>query len=101
MKNFTTDLILWLEGYTSFQFEIENTLRMKKAIESGLLNAVAHPTNRMIFVRKSIDLDLEEIFKTASKEHVALEVNLFPTRMDLSSSLNKRGKEKRLFRTFQ
>jgi len=71
---------------------LENTQRIKKAMKSGLMNTLAHPTNRLIFVRKSIDLDIEEIFKTASKFNIALEINLFPNRIDLNTGLIKEAR---------
>ncbi|MGB9832760.1 MAG: DNA polymerase/3'-5' exonuclease PolX, partial [Caldisericum exile] len=71
---------------------LENTERVKKAIKSGIINIMAHPTNRIIFVRKSIDVNIEEIFNTASQFGVSLEVNVFPNRMDLSTGLIKEAR---------
>jgi Histidinol phosphatase and related hydrolases of the PHP family len=79
-----------LHQFSNTRFE--NTERVKKAIKSGIINVVAHPTNRIIFVRKSIEVDIGEIFETASKYGVSLEVNLFPNRMDLSTGLIKEAK---------
>lgn len=79
-----------LHQFSNTRFE--NTERVKKAIKSGIINIVAHPTNRIIFVRKSIEVDVGEIFEVASKYNVSLEVNLFPNRMDLSTGLIKEAK---------
>ena len=79
-----------LHQFSNTRFE--NTERVKKAIKSGIINVVAHPTNRIIFVRKSIEVDIGEIFEAASKYGVSLEVNLFPNRMDLSTGLIKEAK---------
>lgn len=70
----------------------ENTYRIKKALNSGLVDTLAHPTNRIVFIRRSIPINLEEIFEVAFKKSVALEINLFPNRMDLSSGLIKQAK---------
>jgi len=40
-------------------------------------------------LRNSIEVDINKIFEVASKEKVALEINLFPNRMDLSTGLIK------------
>ncbi|MGB9769103.1 MULTISPECIES: PHP domain-containing protein [Caldisericum] len=79
-----------LHQFSNTRFE--NTERVKKAIKSGIINIMAHPTNRIIFVRKSIDVNIEEIFNTASQFGVSLEVNVFPNRMDLSTGLIKEAR---------
>ncbi|NCQ52695.1 MAG: PHP domain-containing protein, partial [Caldiserica bacterium] len=70
----------------------ENTERVKKAIESGLINVIAHPTGRIIHVREAMPLNFDEISKAASKNRVTLEINLFPNRIDLSSGLVKEAR---------
>jgi DNA polymerase (family 10) len=70
----------------------ENTERVKKAIESGLINVIAHPTGRIIHIREAMPLNFDEISISASKNNVALEINLFPNRIDLSSGLVKEAR---------
>jgi len=74
------------------QTNYENTERVKKAIESGLINVIAHPTGRIIHVREAMPLNFDEISKAASKNGVTLEINLFPNRIDLSSGLVKEAR---------
>jgi len=74
------------------QTNYENTERVKKAIESGLINVIAHPTGRIIHVREAMPLNFDEISKAASKNRVTLEINLFPNRIDLSSGLVKEAR---------
>jgi DNA polymerase (family 10) len=85
------DLVIGgLHQFSSTNFE--NTERVKKAIKSSIINIVAHPTNRIIFLRKSIEVDIGTIFEEAYKNDVALEVNLFPNRMDLNTGLIKEAR---------
>jgi len=92
-SNFIDKLDFVIGGLHQFsQTRFENTERVKKAIESGIIDVVAHPTNRVIFLRNSIEVDINKIFEVASKEKVALEINLFPNRMDLSTGLIKEAR---------
>lgn len=92
-SNFIDKLDFVIGGLHQFsQTRFENTDRVKKAIESGIIDVVAHPTNRVIFLRNSIEVDINKIFEVASKEKVALEINLFPNRMDLSTGLIKEAR---------
>jgi DNA polymerase (family 10) len=74
------------------QTNYENTQRVKKAIESRLINLLAHPTGRIIHIREPIPLNFDDISRAASKNNVALEINLFPNRIDISSGLVKQAK---------
>ena len=73
-----------------------NTDRILKAIESGNIDIIAHPTTALVgkpgipcFERKGIDVDWSEIIPCCAKWHVALEINCFPSRFDLSGDLLK------------
>ncbi len=59
------------------------TRRLVAAIESGLVDAIAHPSGRLVGVREPIDLDLEEVIAAAARTDVALELNAHPERHDL------------------
>jgi DNA polymerase (family 10) len=61
----------------------EQTRRLVKAIESGLIDAVAHPSGRLVGQRDAIDVDIEEVVAAAARTDVALEINGHPTRHDL------------------
>jgi len=59
------------------------TARMVAAMESGLVDAIAHPSGRLLGVRDAIDVDVEELARAAARTDVALELNVHPTRHDL------------------
>jgi DNA polymerase (family 10) len=66
--------------------EEEMTKRITRAFDTGLLHAFAHPTGREINVREQYQLDIEKLFESAEKNGVALEINSFPSRLDLSDT---------------
>jgi DNA polymerase (family 10) len=59
------------------------TRRMIRAMENPAVNIIGHPTTRKIGGRDPIDLDLDEVFKAASRTGTALEINSHPDRLDL------------------
>ncbi len=62
----------------------EMTKRVVKALESGHVDILAHPTDRLINEREPIQLDLDKVFESAEANSVALEINAFPNRLDLN-----------------
>ncbi len=60
------------------------TKRVITAIESGDVDILAHPTDRIINMRKPIDLDLDRVFQAAADNNVMLEIDGFPDRLDLN-----------------
>ena len=75
-----------------------DTDRMIQAVESGLIDVIGHPTSALSgrpgisnYVRPPVDLDWEKVFQCCAKWHVALEVNCFPSRLDLSHDLLKKA----------
>lgn len=69
----------------------ESTKRVLSVLSSGFIDILAHPTGRLIPVREGFKLDMEKIFDYAIKYNVALETDVFPNRMDLSSNLIKQA----------
>lgn len=69
-----------------------NTARLIKAIESGLMDTVAHPTGRLIGTREPYRLNFDKIFQAAEDNNVAIEINGFPERSDLPYDLVKKAK---------
>lgn len=61
----------------------EMTKRVVKAIESGRIDILGHPTGRLIGERDPYDIDLEKVFSAAKSSRVCMEVNSFPDRLDL------------------
>ncbi len=60
-----------------------NTQRTLAAIRHPLVNIVAHPTGRMIGVRKAMELDMAAICQAAAETGTALEINANTYRLDL------------------
>jgi DNA polymerase (family X) len=62
------------------------TERMIAAIEHPLVDAIGHPTGRLIERREPYSLDLEAIFAAAARTGTMLEINANPDRRDLSET---------------
>ncbi|MFZ3072516.1 MAG: PHP domain-containing protein, partial [Thermodesulfobacteriota bacterium] len=62
------------------------TERLLKAISSGLIHVLAHPTGRLIGTREPYDVDMKKVMLAASRQRVAIELNAFPDRLDLNDS---------------
>ncbi len=60
------------------------TARMIRAIEHPLVDAIGHPTGRMIVRREPYAVDLEAVFAAAARTGTLLEINANPDRRDLS-----------------
>ncbi|HKA89565.1 MAG TPA: PHP domain-containing protein [Haliangiales bacterium] len=59
------------------------TARLVSAIESGAIDALGHPTGRIVGIRDALDIDLPELVAAAARSDVALELNAHPDRLDL------------------
>jgi len=62
----------------------EMTRRVVRAVESGLVDVLGHPTGRLIGEREPYALDLEAVVAACVRHGVALEINAHPQRLDLS-----------------
>ncbi len=60
------------------------TERMIAAIEHPLVDAIGHPTGRLIERRAPYAIDLEAVFAAAARTGTMLEINANPDRRDLS-----------------
>ena len=71
--------------HTSLNLSKEDmTKRLVRAIGSGSIDILAHPTDRIINQREPIPLDLDRVFDAAEKAGVVMEVNSFFSRLDLN-----------------
>ncbi len=61
----------------------KQTERLIRAIEHPSSDIVGHPTGRILGRRDPIEFDLAEILDCAAENHVALECNAHPSRLDL------------------
>jgi len=71
----------------------EMTDRLIKAMETGVVDCIGHPTNRRLGHRKASELDIERLLKAARRLGVALEVNGNPGRMDLKDTHCRHARE--------
>lgn len=69
-----------------------NTERLVTAIESDMIQILAHPTGRLIGSREGYRIDFDQIFQVCEDRKVALEINGYPTRSDLPCDLVKKAK---------
>jgi len=63
------------------------TKRMMTAINSPFVQVISHPTGRLLNQRESYDADWPEIFKACAKTKTILEINAYPSRLDLTDLL--------------
>jgi DNA polymerase (family 10) len=70
--------------HTSFRMpEKEMTARMVHALEHPLIDAIGHPTGRMLGRRDGYAIDLEAVIEAAARTGTFLEINANPNRRDL------------------
>jgi DNA polymerase (family X) len=71
--------------HTSFRMgEKEQTDRMMHAMEHPLVDAIGHPTGRMIGRREPYALDVDRVIEKAVETGTFLEINANPNRRDLN-----------------
>jgi DNA polymerase (family 10) len=66
--------------------EREMTKRVEAALRNPHVSCLSHPKGRYINRRPENALDLDRVFEVALEEHVAVEVNGLPDRLDLSGA---------------
>lgn len=62
----------------------EMTKRAIKCMESGMVDIMAHPTDRLINQRPPINMDLDKVFEAAKENNVIMEIDAYPDRLDLN-----------------
>jgi DNA polymerase (family X) len=70
------------------------TRRLLNAIRSPYVNAIGHPTGRLIGQRKGYDLDLETVLRAAADHGCMMELNCQPSRLDLDDVALMAAKER-------
>jgi putative hydrolase len=63
------------------------TERMLRAVSHPHVDVIGHPTGRRPGSREGANYDFEAVFKEAARNHVALEIDSDPARMDLSPEM--------------
>ena len=64
----------------------EMTSRVIKAIDSGYVNILAHPTGRIINEREPYAIDLRKVAEKAEEKGVVIEIDSYPSRLDLNDA---------------
>ncbi len=72
----------------------EMTERVIRAIETGLIDILAHPTGRLIGEREPYPIDMERVMDVAKRFGVIMELNAYPDRLDLNDIHCKLAKDK-------
>jgi DNA polymerase (family X) len=71
--------------HTSFRMpEKQQTERMLHAMEHPLVDAIGHPTGRMLGRREPYELDVDRVIEKAVETGTFLEINANPNRRDLN-----------------
>jgi len=74
----------------------EMTQRIIKAMKNPYVKIISHPTGRLINRRDEYQLDIEKIIEVARETRTALEINSFPSRLDLNDKNIRKAIEKRV-----
>jgi DNA polymerase (family 10) len=86
----------WVVGSVHEQLsmpEEQMTGRIIRAIESGLVDCIGHPTGRKLARREPYTVNVERILMAALRSGVAIEVNGHPLRMDADEVICRRARE--------
>lgn len=83
----------WVVASVHSLFTRDNTNRILAACESPYVNAIGHPSGRLIGKRKAYPLDYEKVIKAAAATGTVLEINAQPERMDLSAEWVKLARD--------
>jgi DNA polymerase (family 10) len=75
------------------QPEEQITRRILSAIRNPFVSVIAHPTGRLIGERDAYAVDMEAVLKEAAQHGVAVEVNAYPQRLDLSDGFLRMAKQ--------
>ncbi len=86
----------WVNASIHSHFELDEptmTQRILRAIESGVVDSIAHPFGREIGRREPIRFDFEAVCAACRRHAVSLEIDSYPSRLDLPDIYCKRAKE--------
>lgn len=71
----------------------KQTARILKAMDNKYVNALAHPSGRLITRRTPLQLDFDRVFEKARDNNIFLEINTHGERIDLNDVNARRAKE--------
>jgi DNA polymerase (family 10) len=75
------------------QTERAITGRLISAIENENVDIIGHPTGRIIDQREPYEMDIQAVLEAAARTNTALEINSYPSRLDLSDVNARAAKE--------
>jgi len=84
----------WVVAAIHTQFKHNVTERIISACKNPLVNAIAHPSGRLLGIREPYELDLEKVIQAAASTGTALEINAHALRMDLDSKWARIARDK-------
>jgi DNA polymerase (family 10) len=70
------------------------TERLLRAIANLHVSILGHPTGRILLRRDAYDFDMDAVLKAAAKHRVAMELNSYPDRLDLSDRHLRMARER-------
>jgi len=76
----------WVVGSVHQHFQMtreEMTKRVVRAIESGKMDCLGHPTGRQLGWREPYAIDMEAVLAAMKRTGVAIELNSSPSRLDI------------------
>ena len=80
--------------HSSFNMsEKEMTARIIKAMENPNVDIIFHPTGRVIQKREAYKVDVHELIKAAKRTKTVLEIDAFPSRLDLKDEYIRQAVE--------
>jgi DNA polymerase (family X) len=65
---------------------------MITAIENKHVDIIAHPTGRIIGQRDPYEIDMAAVLEAAAKSGTAMEINAYPSRLDLNDIWSRMAK---------
>lgn len=80
----------WVVGSVHLRMNLPSdrmTERIVRAVESGLVSAIGHPTGRLIGQRDPFEFDFDVVLNACERMGVALEINASPERLDLNDRM--------------
>jgi DNA polymerase (family 10) len=70
------------------------TARIVKAMETGRVDILGHPTGRLLGTRDPYEVDIEAVVDAAARTGTALEINAAPERLDLKDTHVRLARER-------
>jgi DNA polymerase (family X) len=86
----------WVVGSVHSQLGMKRadmTKRVVKAIESGKIDCLGHPTGRQLGTREPSEIDIEAVLAALKRVGAAIELNCSPQRLDVSEHMARMARD--------